>query len=344
MKKVAFVTGGAGFLGRNLVVNLVQQAWDVHVLIRTDAPLWMQQDGLTVHRGSLLDAGLTASAMPMQADAVFHMAGATSMWSGDMGALVRDNVTATRNLVLAAMQRKAHRVVMTSTLGLFRTDLGPITEHTEFRHIEDKNPYLRTKRIADDILVEAAREGLSTVSMHPSHMLGAFDKAGWIKMFDDVAAGKVKVAPGGHASFSPVDHVAQAHIAAAVHQAPAPRYVLGGPTASYLQVFNSIATRVDAKPVTSTVPAPILKAVAQLSDLWSALTSERPAMTPGLAEILTGSMVGDSRLAEVHLGYRPGDLDSILDKTFAYWRSDKGWSSEGATLLERATSLPSTRP
>ncbi|RZL02000.1 MAG: NAD-dependent epimerase/dehydratase family protein [Rubrivivax sp.] len=333
MKKIAFVTGGAGFLGRNLITKLLEQGWEVHALVRGRVPSWMQHDSLRIHRGSLLDAGLTAGFIPMRADAVFHVAGATTMWPGDLDVLVRDNVTGTQNLLSAAMQRKVKRVVMTSTLGLFRTDLGPVSEQTDFRPAKERNPYLRTKRMADELLVDAANQGLSAVSMHPSHMLGPFDQAGWIKMFDDAAAGKLKAAPGGRASFSPVEQVAQAHIAAAERAAPAFRYVLGGPTASYLQVFNRIANRVGVKPVTSTVPAPILKTVGQLSNLWSTLTSQRPVMTPGLAEILAGDMVGDSRLAEAHLGYRPIDLEATLDKTFAYWRSNKALSHEGQASL-----------
>jgi nucleoside-diphosphate-sugar epimerase len=173
--------------------------------------------------------------------------------------------------------------------------------------------------MADDLLQEAARQGLATVSMHPSHMLGPHDKAGWIRMFDDAAAGKLKAAPGGRASFSLVAQVALAHIAAAEHPSPASRHVLGGPAATYLEVFGRIAHLVGAKPVTSTIPAPALRAIGQLSDLWSGVTAGRPAMTPGLAQILTGDMLGDATLAEMQLGYRLPDLASILDATFAAW-------------------------
>lgn len=320
MKKTAFVTGGAGFLGRHLIGELLRQDWEVHALVRGEVPDWMRGERITVRQGSLQDLTTTTAAIPRRADAVFHVAAATTMWMGDLDLLLRDNVAATRTLLRAALQREARRVVATSTLGLFRTDLGVVDEQSELRGDRDPNPYLRSKRMADDLLQQATRDGLLTVSLHPSHMLGPFDKAGWIRMFDDVAAGKVRAAPGGRACFSPVREVACAHVAAAEHAHPAARYVLAGPQASYLEVFAGIAARLNARPVTATVPAPLLKAVGRLSALWSQVSGRRPALNPALAEILTGDILGDSRLAETQLGYRAGELEAMLDASFEYWR------------------------
>lgn len=320
MGKTAFVTGGAGFLGRHLVQELLSTGWHVTALVRSEVPAWMQSPQLSIRNGSLDDERQLLAAMPDRPDAVFHVAGAISMWHGDMDVLMRDNVTATRNLILTALKRRASRVVLTSTLGVFQDEGEPISEHNSLRSMSsERNPYLLTKLMADEELQNAHRAGMSTVSIHPSHLLGPHDQAGWIKMFDDAVAGKLKAAPKGRANFCAVEAVARAHVAAALRPDAAPRYVLGGPTVSYLDMFNAIASRTGVKPVTSTVPSPVLKTVARLSDWWSRVDGKRPELTPGLAEILCGDMLADDQLAIRDLGYRSESLSSLLDRVHHHW-------------------------
>lgn len=320
MGKTAFVTGGAGFLGRHLVQELLATGWEVTALIRSEVPSWMQSPHLHIRRGSLDDRQQLLAAMPERPDAVFHVAGAISMWSGDLDVLMRDNVAATRNLLEAAQERRASRVVLTSTLGVFEADGDPVSERNRLRSVADeRNPYLLTKLLADQELQNARRAGLSAVSLHPSHLLGPHDRAGWIKMFDDAVAGKLKAAPKGRANFCQVEAVAKAHVAAAERPDAAPRYVLGGPTVSYLDMFNAIASRTGVKPVTATVPPLVLKTVAKLSDWRSRLDRQRPELTPGLADILSGDMLADDRLAARDLGYRSEALASLLDRVHGHW-------------------------
>jgi nucleoside-diphosphate-sugar epimerase len=320
MRKIAFVTGGAGFLGRHLIEALLDANWQVTALVRGQVPAWMNRPGLTVQRGALDQPDTLRQAMPEQPDAVLHAAGAISMWSRDLPDLLRDNVAATRNVIDVSRQRGARRLVMTSTLGVFRAEQGPVTESLPLRRIDgERNPYLRTKLMADEALQVARQHGLSTVSLHPSHMLGPHDRAGWIKMFDDAVAGKLKAAPCGRASFCPVESVARAHVAAATLATPAPRYALGGPAVSYLDVFNAIAKLTGSAPVTSVVPPLVLKTVAQASEWWSRIDRRRPELTPGLADILCGDMVADSRLGIHDLGYQEEPIASLLQRVHAHW-------------------------
>lgn len=319
MDKTAFVTGAAGFVGRNLVEALRQDQWSVHALVRSAAPAWMRDSGLTVRQGALEDAASVAAAMPAKVDAVFHLAGNTSMWSGDAHRLLRDNVAATQGLLDAARHRQARRVVMTSTLGLFQDGDGRINEHTALQPGGIRNPYLRTKLQADALLTEAARQGLSVVSLHPAHILGKYDVSGWISLFDDAANGKMQAAPRGRASFCAVSAVALAHIAAATHPNPARRYVLGGEDASYLEVFAEVARRAGGQPVRSTVPDLVLKSLASLAQLGAFFSGKKPSLTPGLAAVLTRTMLADSSLAQHDLGYSTGRLSDMLDAAHADW-------------------------
>lgn len=319
LNKLAFVTGAAGFLGRNLVQALLEDQWCVHVLLRNPAPLWMQHDSLKIHQGSLEDEAALMKAMPSHPDAVFHVAGNTSTWTGDEKAIYRDNVTATKNVLQAAIHSSARRMVMTSTAGIFNPHAGSISESTAFKPLTERNPYLRTKLLADALLTASEAAGLSVVSLHPGHILGKFDRTGWGSLFDEAANGKMKLAPSGRASFCSVRSVALAHLAAAKHASPARRYALGGEDASYLDMFAAVARLVNAKPVTSTVPNVVIQSMALLAQAISCISHKRPSITPGLANILVSDLLVDSRLAESELGYQRAQLTDMLDETHACW-------------------------
>jgi dihydroflavonol-4-reductase len=326
MNRIAFVTGAAGFLGRNLLEVLAAQRWQIHVLLRREAPAWMKQvPRLSWSLGALDDPESVRRAMPSHCDAVFHLAGNISSWRGDQVALHRDHVVATRHVIDAAVQRSAKRLVMTSTLGLFNRSHGVIREDTPLlKAAETHNPYLLTKLLADQWLDDAAAQGLSVVRIHPSHMLGRHDTAGWISLFDQAQSTTLGPAPKGSASFCLASDVAHAHIAAAVHQKPSPRYVIATADATYRELFNAIATRLNKPMSTRTAPTALVKAVAMVSDWQASITRKAPTITPGLADILTSDMIGRSELARDELGLPATDLATMLDETHAHWRAYRG--------------------
>ncbi len=118
--KTAFVTGGTGFVGLNLVAHLTQSGWDVTVLHRPNSNLTQLQNIPFVwRRGAIEDASSLARAMPEDLDAVFHVAGDTSMWAGHKHRQWRTNVDGTRNMVAAALAKRSKKFIHTSTSGVY---------------------------------------------------------------------------------------------------------------------------------------------------------------------------------------------------------------------------------
>lgn len=320
--KLAFVTGAAGFLGHHLLEVLQEEHWQVHVLLRHPAPAWMaSRPGLCIHTGALEDADAVARAMPQGCDAVFHLAANTSSWVGEAAAIQRDNVLATRNVLAATLEAGARRLIATSTLGVFDAGHGRINEASPLLNAEHPNPYLRSKLQADRLLGEAReREGLAVIQMHPGHMLGRYDRSGWIRLFDQLQAGKLGAAPCGRASFCLARDVAQAQVRAATRAVPATRYVLCSADASYLEFFNGIRARMGQAASGRQVPAPVLKAVARLSQWAGRISGKAPLITPGLAALLSSELLGDAGLARRELGFPATQLAAMLDETAGFWR------------------------
>ena len=78
--KTAFVTGATGFLGTNLVDELVGQGWQVMALRRRASGVGdLQRFPVRLAEGDILDLASLRASIPEGVDAVFHLAASTSV-------------------------------------------------------------------------------------------------------------------------------------------------------------------------------------------------------------------------------------------------------------------------
>lgn len=79
---VAFISGGRGFLGGHIIDQLLDKQWEVVALVRpnSDASALHAKKGVSVVQAPLDNATELALVMPAAPDAVFHVAGNTSLW------------------------------------------------------------------------------------------------------------------------------------------------------------------------------------------------------------------------------------------------------------------------
>jgi dihydroflavonol-4-reductase len=118
MARTAFVTGGTGFLGRHIVEQLTSQGWRVVALHRptSDVKALKTYAGVDLVEGSITDADSLSRGIPDRCDAVFHVAGNTSLWTGGDAQQTRENVDGTRLVVQTALAKKAGRLIHTSSV------------------------------------------------------------------------------------------------------------------------------------------------------------------------------------------------------------------------------------
>jgi nucleoside-diphosphate-sugar epimerase len=102
----AFVTGGTGFVGANLVRRLLADGNEVHLLVRPGHQAWRLADlrsGIEIHETDLADGvALKRTLQDVRPDWIFHLAayGAYSS-QGDLSRMVATNVMGTTNLLEA---------------------------------------------------------------------------------------------------------------------------------------------------------------------------------------------------------------------------------------------------
>ena len=117
---IAFVTGGTGFLGFNLIEQLLAGGWQVVALHRPTSNLRnLREKDIQLVEGSITEPDSLIDIFPEKVDAVFHVAGNTNYWSRRDHTQVRDNVEGTQNMVAAALKRQAKRFIHTSSTAAY---------------------------------------------------------------------------------------------------------------------------------------------------------------------------------------------------------------------------------
>src|SRR3990170_7174172 len=98
----ALVTGATGFIGGNLVRELLRQGYQVRALIRKESPR-RNIDGLKIEIafGDLRDKESLDAALD-GCDVLFHVAASYTFWTPDPRAVYETNVLGTENLLSVA--------------------------------------------------------------------------------------------------------------------------------------------------------------------------------------------------------------------------------------------------
>jgi len=321
MSKTAFVTGASGFVGLNLVEELLAQGWQVTALHRATSDL-RRLERLPVRRviGDVTDFKSLLRVMPRETGAVFHVAGNTTLWSRGRIEQLRVNVRGTRNMVRAALETGARRFVHTSSIVAYGLRGGVITEDTPPAGINAPINYVRSKALAEREVRRGLSRGLPAVIVNPAHIMGPYDEDNWSRLFRLIDRRRLPAVPGGGGSFCHVRAVARAHIAAAERGRIGANYLLGGADSTYLSLAQEIARLLGRRGRFARLPVPVMKAYARVEEWIAPLFGREPEVTREAVDLLSTTLYCSSRRAVEELGYQPLPLSRLLEDCHRWMR------------------------
>lgn len=245
-----FVTGATGYIGRRLVELLAARGVSVTGLVRQNR---------TLHVGHTVSGDLSNSieslAHSMNShDTLLHLAAAVSFAPSAREELARINGEGTRKVLEAARLAGVARSVVVSsacTIGLTHDAENPLDECTDFdERLSARNPYLASKREAEQAAVQAATHGQHVSIVNPTTVFGPGDRTlNSGTMFQQVARARVLPVPPGGTNVIDVDDVAEGIIAAAMNGKSGSRYILGGHNVTFAELFAEIAQVVGRMPL-----------------------------------------------------------------------------------------------
>lgn len=328
----AFITGGTGFLGANLIEQLIADGWRVTAMHRPGSNVArLRALGAEPVQASLDDIESLRRALPEQVEAVFHVAANTSMWRGGNARQWRDNVEGSANIAQVAREKNAGRMIVTSSISAYGYRHQRIDESSPQLADDPRYGYLYTKKRAELAVRREIDRGLDAVFLNPCAVVGKYDTSSWAQTFFLIEKDQLPGVPPGQGSFCHVGAVARAHINAWHRGRCGENYILAGIEASFLEFFGRIAALL-GKPVPArTTPAFVIHTIGQLSDLWSRISGREPRVTPQKAALITRRLCASSAKAERELDYRSDvDLDTMLRECHG-WLLQQGLLANGNT-------------
>ena len=324
MGRKAFVTGGSGFLGGHIIRQLIEQGWDVTALHRPGGDReWLEQLGTRPVAAQLHETGQLAEVIPHGVDAIFHVAGNTSMWRREAPQQFRDNVLGTRAVVNAALMRGAQRLIHTSSISAYGIQHEPISEDTPSTAADDWISYNRTKYLAECEVRQGVARGLEAVILNPCGIIGAGDTHNWSQLIALIDTGRLPGVPPGSGSFCHVVEVARAHLTAVDRGRPGANYILSGIDASFLELAATISELLGRTPPRRTVPKLVLRLAGRLYPVLSSFTRQEPRLTPEKVALVTNRVVASSTRAQQELGFNANvPLRTMLQECIDWMRAE----------------------
>src|SRR5271169_2038479 len=255
---LAFVTGATGFLGSHVARVLAEQGAELRLLVRPTSDL-RNLEGLKADRvvGDLRDAASIAPALS-GCDVVFHVAADYRLWVRDPQEMYRSNVEGTRALLEAARKQGVRRVVYTSSVATmgFGSN-GCAGGHLAGHHFEDRRltdedspvsirdmigHYKRSKFMAEQVAIEAARSGVDVVIVNPTTPIGERDvkptPTGRIVL--DFLKRKFPAYVETGLNLVDVRECARGHLVALEKGKSGERYILGGEDLTLKQILDKL--------------------------------------------------------------------------------------------------------
>ncbi len=284
-----FVTGAAGFIGANLVHELVRNGHEVRALVRRGGNLRGLEGGsCELVQGDLLDLRSLESGLK-GCDWCFHVAASYHLWLRDYAPMYATNVQGTRNVIETAAAAGCSKIVYTSTVGCIglpkETDgvVQPTDEATPVSAAQMSNHYKLSKWQAEVVARELAARGMPVIIVNPSAPVGPRDvkPTPTGQVIVDFLNRQMPAYLDTGLNWVHVRDVAAGHILAAERGRIGERYILGnaGGNWSMKQMFDVLAEITGLPAPRFCAPYKLALAAAHASE-WVARVTGRPPKAP----------------------------------------------------------------
>jgi len=317
MKK-AFVTGGAGHVGGNLVRQLLNNGWQVRCLIHHDT---LALDGLNVEhvQGDLADTSVLAKQIS-GCDVVFHTAAYVAVENVDIPLMKKINVSGTKAMCKAALETQAERFIHFSSIHAFQQQPTSDTLTEDRLLVQDSKaaPYDRTKAAAQQHVLDACSQGLNASILHPTGIIGPYDfkPSRMGQVISDIAKQKMPITINSGFNWVDVRDVCNTAINCIEKGKSGQHYIVPGEWASFEQIAKIIAELIGKRAIYMTLPFWTAYTAIPFAYLHAKLTGQRPSFSRGSLHALSVQCKDiPGTMARQEIGHQSRPLESTLKDT-----------------------------
>jgi dihydroflavonol-4-reductase len=328
-EKLYLLTGASGFLGGNILSQLVTKGEKVRVLMSPNNPaISRMPEGTEIVIGNLLDKDSLQRFFTVTADEeliVIHSAGIITMETRANKNVYQVNVGGTRNIVEKCIQHKVKKLVyISSTSAIVELPHGQ-----KIKEEKEHNPdlvfgyYSKTKAMASNIVLEAAaNSGLDASVIYPSGIFGPNDyRLGLItRSVKMVAKGRLPLSLEGTFNSVDVRDLVAGVIACSERGGRGETYIMANETYTFNQLIAMIFEEMGIKRRLLTLPLWLIHPFAYVGLIYTKLTKRPAYFNRFSAYNFARNNEFSSEKATRELGFKSRPLNETIADTIEWLR------------------------
>ncbi|EAM51046.1 hopanoid-associated sugar epimerase [Crocosphaera watsonii WH 8501] len=323
----AFVTGGTGFIGANLIRLLLKKGYEVRALVRPQSSLEnLKPLDIEIIKGDLNDINLSEKIRGC--NVLFHVAAHYSLYQADKEQLHNSNVLGTRSILQAAKQANIERIIYTSSVAAIGVgNPGEIVNETHQSPVNELvGHYKKSKYWAEQEAKKAIIKGQDIVIVNPSTPIGPLD---------------IKPTPTGEIilrflrrqmpayvdtglNIIDVRDVAQGHLLALEKGKTGERYILGNKNLSLKALLEELSQLTGLKAPQQTLPLWLPLTVAWVEETLLSPLGKKPSIPMDGVKMSKQPMYYDPSKAINELGLPSSPIKNALQDAIN-WFTNNGY-------------------
>ena len=324
-----FLTGSAGHVGANLLRRLLDDGVRVRVLLRHEDNN-EGLEGLDVERvyGDIRDLDDTRRALE-GCQGVYHVAALISTIEGNRAHrrnVFECNVVGTRNVLQAAREAEAGRVVVTGSFSAVGYDLdnpsAPSNETMQFYPMERTMPYERSKSLVENECWRAAATGQDVVVATCCAVVGGNDyfpsRLG--RTLCDYTNGKLRAYIDGGFEFVAARDIVEGHLLCMHKGRSGEKYIFSSEYKTISEILDLFEEVSGVARPARRIPSPLMLVFSEVASFYlSRFHPDFPQrFTPGAIRLLRKRLHADTGKARRELGYRPTSIRAAVHEAYAF--------------------------
>ncbi len=326
MSKIV-VTGATGHIGNVLVKALIEKGEAVIVIILPNEDMTPLDDlKLDVRYGDITDRDFVFSVIE-EGDTVYHLAGVIDIANIPYEKIKKVNVGGTKNIVDACIEKKAKRLIYTSSVHIIDPVEGKVlTEPSTFDSSNLVGNYAKTKALATGYIMEKAKSGeLDAVVVYPSGVIGPCDykisELGQV-ILDYMNEKLFAYVKGGY-NFVDVRDVVNGIILAGEKGESGEGYILSGRYVTLKEMLTILNKKLKRKKLPYKIALWFVKLMVPFANLYYKVRNKKPVFSAYSLYTLNSNSNFSNQKAKEKLGYTVRNVEETLFDTVDWFRENK---------------------
>ncbi|MGQ9618066.1 MAG: NAD-dependent epimerase/dehydratase family protein [Candidatus Aminicenantia bacterium] len=323
------LTGGTGFLGKNLLFSLLERGFNVRVLVRDKEKAEKLPEDVEKVIGDIRDRESLLKATK-DVEGIFHLSALVKSWVRRVADYFEINVEGSRNIFEISRKRDIKTLYVSSFIVSGPTGDRIFVEEDFKERRKFFNHYERSKYFAYMVSRDYVRWGAPIITVFPGVIYGEGELTEGniiIRNIVDHLNGNLLGLPGGGKSIWNFVHVkdcVNGMILAWEKGKIGENYILGGENAENRKAFEIIYSLEGINPPKFNIPYWLAWKVGALQYLYAEISGKPPKFVHRDVRIFMRNWAYSSKKAEKELGYKWKSLEEGI-KISIEWLKEKGY-------------------